>query len=72
VRFHDRGLEELSLFQYLRPVFLKNKKRIEAVMFLYFVSLMIVSLIEIPCSAYKNLLDGRWLFENHASFLNTP
>jgi len=28
------------------PVFLKNKKRIEAVMFLYFVSLMIVSLIE--------------------------
>ena len=28
------------------PVFLKNERRIEAVMFLYFVALMIVSLIE--------------------------
>jgi len=117
------------------PVFLKNEKRIEAVMFLYFVALMIVSLIErnirlnmekeaiaklpilpqgmntkkptwnnvryffrnihlslilrdkvpiqsnvqgvsdlhekvcrllnVPCSAYQNLLDGWWLFEHN-------
>jgi len=47
------------------PVFLKSNQRIEAMLFLYFIALMLVSLIErnIRRQMLDNLQDGWWNFE---------